>query len=471
MPKFRKVIGGTKKKKRCIAKALYVGDASLQRYGPSNWVWLSSEIKQNHWRVLKGKESCTLYQFRADVQTHDAHRPRNTADSDVAGTGVSAVRMSTLSHTSCGRLGESLVSKNERRTLQVCVLLSNRHQHETFRLGRMPTFTLRTVQRMATVRKHRRFIIVCVQIICRPSPTENWYICTEQVQHRTRKISLYAAIWWGLLQRFEKNPSTSTLAIVHAVGVGRCLVWHVVCKQELHSFHRQKVQAVLGPNDWLPSSRPVCSLVCAPVYREARLFRSGVFHGWCLLHPREDFQQPQQRCLGRSKPSNASLTATTNNVSWSKFGRALCIFTVCSGRKATRNAGGNPVSQVSVRRVREHLTATTTIARLAGRGGGAMAWPPRSPDLTPMDFFLHIGATLKPRFTRCQLILKRILLPLLLSAHVSLCCVVIVCISRSVAVGLFICYKLVQNTAFFSPRILQWFCLISNLSQTKFDGP
>ena len=28
-----------------------------------------------------------------------------------------------------------------------------------------------------------------------------------------------------------------------------------------------------------------------------------------------------------------------------------------------------------------------------------MAWPSRSPDLAPMDFFLRIGATLKPIYT------------------------------------------------------------------------
>jgi len=45
------------------------------------------------------------------------------------------------------------------------------------------------------------------------------------------------------------------------------------------------------------------------------------------------------------------------------------------------------------------------------------------------------------------------------------------CVSRPVAVRLNICSKLVQNTVFFLFfRILQWFCLISNVSQTQFDG-
>jgi hypothetical protein len=86
--------------------------------------------------------------------------------------------------------------------------------------------------------------------------------------------------------------------------------------------------------------------------------------------------------------------------------------------------------------------------------------------------------TLKPWFTRRQ-ILKRVLLPVrlgeqqpsgngleFLSANVSLCCFVGSCLSRSVAVRLNICSKLVRKTFFF--RILQWLCLISKLSQTQF---
>ena len=45
MSKLREAIEGTKTK---IVKELYVGDASLQRYGPSNWVGLRLEIKQIH---------------------------------------------------------------------------------------------------------------------------------------------------------------------------------------------------------------------------------------------------------------------------------------------------------------------------------------------------------------------------------------------------------------------------------------
>ena len=66
-----------------------------------------------------------------------------------------------------------------------------------------------------------------------------------------------------------------------------------------------------------------------------------------------------------------------------------------------------------------------------------------------------------------MLILKRILLPVslrqqqpgILNSHVSLCCVVVAYVSRSVAVRSNICCKLVRNTFFFSEylSVFAWF--------------
>jgi len=98
--------------------------------------------------------------------------------------------------------------------------------------------------------------------------------------------------------------------------------------------------------------------------------------------------------------------------------------------------------------------------RWIGRGG-LIVWPPRSPDLTPMDFYTYV-ATLQPWFRRRHLILKSTLLPVLLrldqppgsnlafsGARVSVCCIIVSCAPRSVAVRFNICYRLVQNMTFF----------------------
>ena len=55
-----------------------------------------------------------------------------------------------------------------------------------------------------------------------------------------------------ILQRFDRNPSTSTHPVGHAVSVDCRLVWNVV-----HEQHQQKVQSVLGPNDYLQQDQSV----------------------------------------------------------------------------------------------------------------------------------------------------------------------------------------------------------------------
>ena len=47
-----------------------------------------------------------------------------------------------------------------------------------------------------------------------------------------------------ILERFENEPSTSTRAIGHAMGVAHNTVWKVVHEQQLHPYHLQKVQAM-----------------------------------------------------------------------------------------------------------------------------------------------------------------------------------------------------------------------------------
>jgi hypothetical protein len=48
-----------------------------------------------------------------------------------------------------------------------------------------------------------RLSYVC---FCGPSPMGNWYLCSEQAQHRARTISLHTAIWWGHFAVFWEQP-------------------------------------------------------------------------------------------------------------------------------------------------------------------------------------------------------------------------------------------------------------------------
>jgi len=107
---------------------------------------------------------------------------------------------------------------------------------------------------------------------------------------------------------------------------------------------------------------------------------------------------------------------------------------------------------------------------------GVGQWPGLPGHRTTHHWTSSYEATLKPWFIFCQLILKRILLPVSFrqqqpdifertrqSLEYRQLCI------QVVAICLNICSKLLWNTTFF--RILQWFCLISNLSQTQFDSP
>jgi hypothetical protein len=89
-----------------------------------------------------------------------------------------------------------------------------------------------------------------------------------------------------------------------------------------------------------------------------------------------------------------------------------------------------------------------------------VARPPRSPDLTPMDFFLwdyiKILICTSPVDSEVDLFTRIVEAaanvrqrPFILNAYVSLCCVGVGCLSRSVAVLLNMCSKLLRNTTFF----------------------
>jgi hypothetical protein len=127
-----------------------------------------------------------------------------------------------------------------------------------------------------------------------------------------------------VLQRFEKNPFTSTCAVVHAVGVGRCIVWNVVREQEHHPFHRQKVQAVLGPTITFVETNLFVGL-CTSIHR------SPTFPQWCFSRmmpasPERGFSSATTAIFGQEQTLMLYLLiATTNNALWPAFERALLM--------------------------------------------------------------------------------------------------------------------------------------------------
>jgi hypothetical protein len=153
------------------------------------------------------------------------------------------------------------------------------------------------------------------------------------------------------------------------------------------------------------------------------------------------------------------LFTTTNNALCMTFWLGLTCyinssvhrFTWCSGGKATRMLEEIPLAHVvparwicgSLCQSGPKNFSLPLNDRWIGRGR-PMAWFPRLPYLTPMDSFPwdHTKALiLLPVSLRRQQ-------PVIVESHINLCCVVVSCLSRSVAIRLNICSKLVWNTTF-----------------------
>ena len=129
-----------------------------------------------------------------------------------------------------------------------------------------------------------------------------------------------------ILQCFETNLPTSTSAVGHTVGTDCRLVWNIVREQDLHLFNQQKVQALLGPNDYLCQDQFVCWFVHRSTEKpdfpamvlftdEACFTREGIFSG----HNSHVWAKVNLQTL------RLHLFTATNSALWSVFGWALLM--------------------------------------------------------------------------------------------------------------------------------------------------
>ena len=123
-----------------------------------------------------------------------------------------------------------------------------------------------------------------------------------------------------VLQRFEKNPSTSTCLFGYTVSVD-CLVWNIVHKQELYPFHRQKACAVLGPNDYLHRD-----LFVGLYTRVQRIPALPQCCSWMRpASPDRGFSLTVTAMFGQQQMLMLHLFTATNNALWSAIGRILLM--------------------------------------------------------------------------------------------------------------------------------------------------
>jgi len=105
-----------------------------------------------------------------------------------------------------------------------------------------------------------------------------------------------------------------------AFGVNRRLVWNVVREQNLHPFHRQKVQAPLGPSDFLRRNKFIGLFT--------KIQKIPTFPRWCcsrIVHasPEREFSAATTAMFGQKQTLMLHLLTGTNKALCSTFGRAL----------------------------------------------------------------------------------------------------------------------------------------------------
>lgn len=215
----------------------------------------------------------------------------------------------------------------------------------------------------------------------------------------------------AVLNQVGHNPSTSTRAIAHDMNASKSTVWRTLHEQLLYPFKCQKVQE-LHPGDYaqrLDLSRWVLhKQVEYPNFLKNVLFtdestfsREGVFnvknnHVWAQENPNATIEHHHQRRFsvnvwaGILNDSLIGPYVLPNRLN----GRTYLIFLQDVLPELLENVTFDVRQQIWFQHdgapahfthaVRQHLNAVYE-NQWIGRGG-PVPWPPRSPDLTPMDF-------------------------------------------------------------------------------------
>jgi hypothetical protein len=231
-------------------------------------------------------------------------------------------------------------------------------------------------------------------------------------QGRTRTVST-SALEERVLQEIADNSSTSTRAVAASVGVSRHVVRNVIADDDLHPYHYQRVQA-LQPPDYAPRL-DFCRWFLGQMEAQPDLPGLVFFTDEATFTQEGVFNIHNRHCWAHENPhithAHAHQTRFSVNV-WAGIvgdnligpylfpdrldGRAYLNFLTGILPGLLGHIPGDLLSRMWFqhdgapahfsREVRDHLNDTFG-DRWIGRGG-PVAWPPRSPDLTSLDFFL-----------------------------------------------------------------------------------
>lgn len=216
-----------------------------------------------------------------------------------------------------------------------------------------------------------------------------------------------------VLDRFEGDPTTSCRVVGQDIGCSATTVWKIVHEENLYPYRPQKVQA-LKPQDyprrmdcarWFlnKDTRDPAFLEKVLFTDEASFSREGIVnnrttHLWAAENPHAIVERGHQEkfsvnvwagILGNSLIGPYILPNRLNSPTYLVFLRDILPelleqIPLNQRRQMWFQHDGAPAHYGNI--VQEFLNQTFE-QRWIGRGGPTR-WPPRSPDLTPIDFFL-----------------------------------------------------------------------------------
>lgn len=217
----------------------------------------------------------------------------------------------------------------------------------------------------------------------------------------------------AVLREFERNPGTSLRAVERVLGVHRSSIMRILHEDRQHPYHIQRVQALCDDDysqrvafaRWYLQKRVAQMDFPSRILftDEASFTRDGVLnlhnmHVWAHENPRCTRAHASQRrfsinvwagIIGDMLIGPYLLPERLDGNTYHTFLERVLPDLMVNVPAATRRNmwfqhDGAPAH--FSHSVREYLDRTYP-DRWIGRGG-PVRWPPRSPDLTPLDFYL-----------------------------------------------------------------------------------
>lgn len=217
----------------------------------------------------------------------------------------------------------------------------------------------------------------------------------------------------GILHRVEETPSTSTRTIARAMRVPQSIVWEVLHEQQLHPYHLQRIHA-MGPADF-PLRANFCTWFLHRCVEEPHFPQRILFTDECRFTEDAVFNSRNSHVWDDENPhathvrgfqERFGINVWAGILNGRLIGPYMLPLRLTGGtyRVFLEEVLGDLLEDVplDIRRglwfqhdgapphfaldVRNHLNRRFG-QRWIGRGG-PIPWPPRSPDLNPLDFFL-----------------------------------------------------------------------------------